>query len=138
MATLNYVQRAVLLFLKSKTSIAPTTNKTCVKLPLSKRPKIGFQDQLSLNAGQKYLISYHLSLRSLFCLFLNGSFTQVLLYLVSCAIINTCSTLHYIWNMTQLTCISLDMMLSNKRITKALIRLHRCTGWSAPLLFANP
>ena len=28
--------------------------KTCVKRPLSKRPKIGFQDQLSLNAGQKY------------------------------------------------------------------------------------
>ena len=28
--------------------------KTYVKWPLSKRPKIGFQDQLSLNAGQKY------------------------------------------------------------------------------------
>ena len=27
---------------------------TCVKWPLSKTPKIGFQDQLSLNAGQKY------------------------------------------------------------------------------------
>ena len=26
----------------------------CVKRPLSKGPKIGFQDQLSLNAGQKY------------------------------------------------------------------------------------
>ena len=26
----------------------------CVKLPLSKRPQIGFQEQLSLNAGQKY------------------------------------------------------------------------------------
>ena len=29
-------------------------SKTCVKQPLSKRPKIGFQDQLALNAGQKY------------------------------------------------------------------------------------
>ena len=29
-------------------------SKDCVKRPLSKRPKIGFQDQLSLNAGQKY------------------------------------------------------------------------------------
>ena len=29
-------------------------SKTCVKRPLSKRPKIGFQDQLSLNARQKY------------------------------------------------------------------------------------
>ena len=27
---------------------------TCVKRPLSKRPQIGFQDQLSLNAGQMY------------------------------------------------------------------------------------
>ena len=29
-------------------------SKTCVKWLLSKGPKIGFQDQLSLNAGQKY------------------------------------------------------------------------------------
>ena len=29
-------------------------SKTCVKRPLSKIPKIGFQDQLSLNAGPKY------------------------------------------------------------------------------------
>ena len=30
------------------------SSKTCVQRPLSNRPKIGFQDQLSLNAGQKY------------------------------------------------------------------------------------
>ena len=29
-------------------------NKTCVKRPLSKSPNIGFQDQISLNADQKY------------------------------------------------------------------------------------
>ena len=29
-------------------------SKTCVKQPLSKRPKIGFQDQISINAGEKY------------------------------------------------------------------------------------
>ena len=29
-------------------------SKTCVKLPLSTTPKIGFQDQLWLNAGKKY------------------------------------------------------------------------------------
>ena len=29
-------------------------SKTCVKWPFMKRPKICFQDQLSLNAGQKY------------------------------------------------------------------------------------
>ena len=28
----------------------------------------------------------------------------------------------------------LDMILSNKQATKALIRLRRCPGWSAPLL----
>ena len=34
-----------------------TETRVCIKLvkrPLSKRPKIGFQDQLSLNPGQKY------------------------------------------------------------------------------------
>ena len=68
-------------------------SKTCVKRPLSKRPKINFQYQLSLNASQKYCrmlqgdhsavlstLSYHLSLRSLFCLFLSDRFSQVLLY----------------------------------------------------------
>ena len=65
--------------------------KTCVIQPLSKRPKNGFQDGLSLNAGQKYCrmlplqnfrpyLSYLLSLRPLFCLFLSGCFTPVLLY----------------------------------------------------------
>ena len=29
------------------------------------------------------------------------------------------------------------MILSNKRITKALIRLRGCAGWSAPVLFAH-
>ena len=30
------------------------------------------------------------------------------------------------------------MILSKKRITKALIRLRGCAGWSAPVLFATP
>ena len=33
---------------------------------------------------------------------------------------------------------SFGMILSNKQTLKALIRLCRCPGWSAPLLFANP
>ena len=33
---------------------------------------------------------------------------------------------------------SLNMVLSKKRITKALIRLRGCAGWSAPVLFAKP
>ena len=32
---------------------------------------------------------------------------------------------------------SLDIELSKKRITKALISLRGCSGWSASLLFAN-
>ena len=72
---------------------ATKQSKTCVKRPLSKRLKIVFQNQLSLNAGQKYCtmlqrehsailppsLSYQLLFRSLFCLLLNGRFTQVLL-----------------------------------------------------------
>ena len=42
-------------------------SKTCVKRPLSKRPKIGFQDQLLLNAGQKY------------CIMLQGEHSAILL-----------------------------------------------------------
>ena len=77
--------------------LTDTYSKTCVKQPLSKIPKIGFQDQLSLNAGQSIAecskgsilqyfrpsLSYHLSLRSLFYLFLSGRFTQVLLYIIA-------------------------------------------------------
>ena len=58
-----------------------------------RRPKFGFQNQLLLNAGQKYcgmlqesilqyfrpLLSYHLPLRPLFYLFLSGRLRQVLL-----------------------------------------------------------
>ena len=68
-------------------------SKTCPKRPPKRRSKIGFQDRLSLSAGQKYCrmlqesilqyfrpsLSYHLSLRPLFCLFLSDRFRQVLL-----------------------------------------------------------
>ena len=73
-----------------------------------RRPKIGFQGQLLLNASRKYFrmlqenagqkycrmlfwsilqyfrpsLSYHLSLRPLFCLFLSGRLRQVLLYIL--------------------------------------------------------
>ena len=33
---------------------------------------------------------------------------------------------------------SLDMILSSKRITKVLISLRGCAGWSASLLFTTP
>ena len=69
-------------------------SKTFVKRPLSKRPKISFQDQLSHNAGQKYcrmLQGEHSAILKT-CIklpfvikihvlsILSGCFTQVLLY----------------------------------------------------------
>ena len=45
-------------------------SKTCVKRPLSKGRKIGFQDQLWLNAGQKY------------CRMLQGEHSAILLTFV--------------------------------------------------------
>ena len=67
-------------------------SKTCVKRLLSKRPKIGFQDQLSLNAGQKYcrmehslilltFIKLRYFIKDLILSILSGRFTQVLLYI---------------------------------------------------------
>ena len=69
-------------------------SKTCLKRKLKKETNIGFQERLSLNnAGQKYCrmfqesilqffrpsLSFYLSLRPLFCLFLSGRLRQVLL-----------------------------------------------------------
>ena len=50
-------------------------SKTCVKLPFSKRPKIGFQDQLSLIAGQKY------------CRMLQGEHSVILLTFIKLPIV---------------------------------------------------
>ena len=69
-------------------------SKICFKWSLQKKTKIGFKERLSLNAGQtiaecskesilQYFqpsSSYHLSLRSLFCLLLSGRLRLVLLY----------------------------------------------------------
>ena len=41
------------------------------------------------------------------------------------------------WNITISLVASPDVILSNKLITKALIRQRGCTGWSVPVLFAN-
>ena len=42
------------------------------------------------------------------------------------------------WKIEISSVANLHMILSKKRITKALIRLCGCAGWSAPVLFANP
>ena len=71
-------------------------SKTCLKQPLKKRTKIGFQDRLSLNAGQNYCRMFQLEQSAIFltyiklsfvfkiffCLFLSGRLRWVSLYLV--------------------------------------------------------
>ena len=60
-------------------------SKTCLKRPLKKNTKIGFQDRLSLNAGQKYsaILSTFIKLPFAFKTFvlsiLSGRLRQVLL-----------------------------------------------------------
>ena len=46
-------------------------SKTCAKRPLSERPKLGFQDLLSLSAGQKY------------CRMLQGEQSAILTFVLS-------------------------------------------------------
>ena len=95
----------------------------CLKQPLNakRRPKIGFQDRLSLNVGQKYCrmlqesilqyfrpsLSYHLSLRSCFSI-LNDRL-RFFLYLRS-------------W--LQRRTIYFDILCL--QVAKALTRLYRC------------
>ena len=65
-------------------------SKICVKRPLSKDQKLVFKTDYRLIMQVKSItehsailrpsVSYHLSLKSLFCLFLSDRFTQVLLY----------------------------------------------------------
>ena len=72
-----------------------TYSKTCVKPFFSKWPKLVFKTnyrlmqvksiaECSKGSILQYIrpsLNYHLSLRSLFCLFLSDRFTQVLLYI---------------------------------------------------------
>ena len=63
------IQRHSLSFLNIVCNRNCRYSKTCVKQPLSNRLKIGFQDQLSLNTGQKYcrmLQEQHSAILSIF------------------------------------------------------------------------
>ena len=93
-----YAYLSVLSSFEEEELVAFLYSKTCLKLPLKKKTKKGFQDRLLLNAGQKYYrmlilqyfrpsLSYHLSLRSLFYLILRGHLKQILLYLPSWCIV---------------------------------------------------
>ena len=101
-------------------------SKTCVKWPLSKRPKMGFKTnyllmqvksiaECSKGSILNYFrpsLSYQLSLRSLFCLFLSGHITQVLLHfhqylslfpyiriIAFIQLMALCESLHQIWQL---------------------------------------
>ena len=49
-----------------------------------------------------------------------------------------CSATETSWKNKISLVASLDMILSKMGMTKALISLRGCVGWSAPVLFANP
>ena len=78
---------------------AQVYSKTCLKWPLKRRPKMVFKANYRLMhvksiAGSilQYFrpsLSYHLSLISLFCLFLSGRLRQVLLYFSTAYIHNS-------------------------------------------------
>ena len=70
----------------------PTGNNQChhtecksvnLKRPLSKRPKIGFQDQLSLNAGQKYCRMLQREHSAILFTFIKGPFVIKILIALS-------------------------------------------------------
>ena len=52
--TLNYNRITAALKALILTTLDDKYSKTCLKRSLKKKTKIGFQDRLSLNAGQKY------------------------------------------------------------------------------------
>ena len=54
-------------------------SKTCLKWPLKKKTKIGFQDRLSLNAGQKVLQNAPLNAGQKYCRMLQGEHSAIVL-----------------------------------------------------------
>ena len=66
-----YIWQSYVLALKA----CPCMNsKICIKRPLSKRPQIDFQDQLLLNAGQKYCRMLHLEHSAILSTFIKVPF----------------------------------------------------------------
>ena len=57
-----------------------TYSKTCVKRPLSTGTKISFQDQLLLNAGQKYCRMQPLEYSAILSTFIKLPFVTMLTY----------------------------------------------------------
>ena len=70
---------AIVKFIKTR-NIHQSYCKTCLKLPLKRRPIIVFKTDIRLNAGQNYCrmqyfspaLRYHMAFRPLFCVLLSG------------------------------------------------------------------
>ena len=52
--TVIYIDKEIVSVIQNEKNLISIYSKTCVEPPSSKRQKIGCQDQLSLNADQKY------------------------------------------------------------------------------------
>ena len=63
------------LFLLYKGSVSPYTVKSVLSGHPKRRPNIGFQDQLSLNAGQKYCRMLQWEHSAILSTFINLPFT---------------------------------------------------------------
>ena len=120
-------------------------SKTCVKWPLAKRPKIRFQDQLSLYAGQKYsttlLTVWQNAPSGAFCNTFN------ILYGTICHS-DLCYVCFWVAVLLRFYCISINKVydiwaemwniwLCCMQTTKEQTSLCICTVWSAPLLFTS-
>ena len=109
--------------------IWPTVNPV-LNVYSKRRAKIGFQDRLSIYAGQKY------------CRMLPLEHSSILLTLIKLPYVNKIFVLSISeWPLKTvlLYCISKFYYYTiHIVITRALIRLCGCAGWSEPLLFLKP
>ena len=139
-------------------------SKTCVKWPLSKRPKIGFQDQLLLNAGQKYcrMLQGEHSAILLTCIklpfvinvfILSGRFTQVVHTVYNMGLNARKTTLLHVNNKSAAqpaprhslispfvihTFESIITKLAVSKNVTILASLHSSAGWDKLYTLANP
>ena len=107
-------------------------NKNLYKMvTLKKTKKKDFQDQLSFNAGQKYCKMLQREHSAILCTFIKLPF-----------VIKIFCFVYFEWPFyTGFTVVKIEtlavpstaIILWRQQITKVLIKLHRCTGWSEPL-----
>ena len=109
-------------------------SKTCAKHPLSKRPKIGFQVQLSLNAGQIYCRMLQMEHSAILLTFIK---LPIVIKIFVLSILEwpfytgfTVCTLFYF----QGTSTAKDFYKKNHRWTEGFISAAKAVGWGATTL----